>query len=200
MIAFSPSEIKARIRLEQIIEKDWKPPVKRYASWWTYFCPFHENTNTPALGVNLSSGTFKCFSGSCGVHGDLFTWYMLRNKVDFKTALAYYREQLPQWKASLSRLPPDPIPSSPEQPPDDVWQLQAMTFLQRSQMTLWEPAGEPGRQELARRGIHDGTARQWSLGYNPKWRKESSKLWGLSADKVVWLPQGLVIAAFVGFA
>ncbi len=198
MNKLTPQEIKARIHLEQVIKQDWQPPVKRYADWWMFFCPFHPNTRTPALGVNLKTGTFKCFSGECGVQGDLFTWHMLRHNTDFKTAQAYYREQLPNVASHPMNARSELKQRRPAEPPGALWQLQALAFLQLCQTTLWEAGGEPGRKELARRGVQEYTARRWSLGYNPRWRKEPGSAWGLPHAQTVWLPRGLTIPAFVG--
>lgn len=50
------------------------------------FCPFHPNTNTPALAVFPETQTWHCFGG-CGEGGDIFTWLMKRDGLDFKQAL-----------------------------------------------------------------------------------------------------------------
>ncbi len=195
MDKISPQEIKARLSLAQVVAEDLGAPVKRYRTWHLYFCPFHENTRTPALALNVETNTFKCFS--CGAHGDIFDWYMRRHQVDFKVALAHYRDQLPD---SVARRP-KPVPQQRadwDAPPSDAWQLQGYAFLQRSQLTLWQDAGEPGRRELHRRGINLDTARRWGLGYNPRWEKTSGKRWGLPLTERVWLPQGLVIPGLVG--
>ncbi len=200
MTHLDKDEIKSRIRLAQVVEQDLGAPVRRYSDWWMYFCPFHENTRTPALGVNLRTDTFKCFSGVCGVHGDIFTWHMLRHDTDFKTALAYYRQELPHIAAGSPASPPVARPDRPawEEPPSDAWQVQALTFLQRSQVTLWSPAGGPGMAELQRRGISPDTARRWGLGYSPRWQRSAGKAWGLAYGEIVWLPRGLVIPCFHG--
>lgn len=38
---------------------------------WTCLCPFHGNTDTPAFAVNKDNGTFICFNGACGAHGNM---------------------------------------------------------------------------------------------------------------------------------
>jgi DNA primase len=46
-------------------------------------CPFHDDAE-PSLSVNLEKGYWKCFG--CDKSGDIFTFYMLWHKCDFKTA------------------------------------------------------------------------------------------------------------------
>lgn len=46
-----------------------------------YFCPFHPNTESPALSIHLSEGVFHCFG--CGESGDLPKLYRLMGqKID----------------------------------------------------------------------------------------------------------------------
>jgi len=47
-------------------------------------CPFHDDTN-PSLSVNLDTGLYRCYA--CGAKGDVFSFYMETNGVDFPTAL-----------------------------------------------------------------------------------------------------------------
>lgn len=47
-------------------------------------CCFHADTN-PSLSVNLSTGLYRCFA--CGAKGDVFSFHMETNGVDFPTAL-----------------------------------------------------------------------------------------------------------------
>ena len=35
------------------------------------FCPFHDNTNTPAMYIDRERGLFNCFSADCGESGNL---------------------------------------------------------------------------------------------------------------------------------
>lgn len=47
-------------------------------------CPFHDDHN-PSFSVNTETGLYNCFS--CGEKGDIFTFYMKLQGVDFPTAL-----------------------------------------------------------------------------------------------------------------
>ncbi len=197
MPLLSKDEIKVRLPLEKVVENDLGTPEKRYSNWLHYFCPFHKNTHTPALGINLRTDTFKCFS--CGKQGDIFTWHILRNNVDFKASLTYYRTQFPLLEqVSLStQYQKKSLQVSWNKPPSQIWQAQGNTFLERSQICLWSKKGVHGRKELEHRGIERATAQAWGLGYNPVWIKQSGEKWGLDKEQTVWLPKGLVIPAFM---
>lgn len=194
----SKDEIKTRLDLGRVIELDLGAPVKTSGAWRLYFCPFHENRRTPALGVNVQTGTFKCFA--CQKQGDLFTWRMLRTGEDFSTALAYFGEQLgkPSGQMPTPSLRPSPSPS--EIPPSPAWQMHGQAFVQYAQDQLFRQAGEPGLLELTRRNLLASTLIEWRIGYNPAWVKVNPEKWGLprrDTHHFLWLPKGIVIPCFV---
>ena len=61
------------------------------------FCPFHENTKTPAMAVYVDHA--HCFS--CGRTWDLYGWIMQRDKCDFPQALRLAADMagltMPDW-------------------------------------------------------------------------------------------------------
>ncbi len=52
------------------------------------FCPFHENTDTEALGVNVRTGLWLCRNPVCAARGDVFDFYQRRTGASFPEALA----------------------------------------------------------------------------------------------------------------
>ncbi len=189
-------EIKARVSLGEIVQRDLGSPVRRSGHWLIYFCPFHENTRTPALGVNLETDTFKCFS--CMVQGDLFTWRMLRARESFPDALRYFREMVAKQGHSSPATGKDHPKNLIYEPPSRQWQQRGWAFLQYAQQQLWQnEAGlQFGLDELFRRGLRAPTILTWGLGYNPTWICDSPVRWGLhhqGRDHKVKLGRGLVI-------
>lgn len=194
-------EIKTQVDISVLVEDDIGPPVKESGDWQLYFCPFHTNTRTPALGVNPKTGTFKCFS--CQAQGDIFSWRMLREDEDFKQAFQWFQEQrgkLDTRDASQRRLKSNikPQASPHQEPPTEQWQKRGRKFIRYAQEQLWQhEAGlEYGLDELFRRGLNPKTIQTWGLGYNPEWVKDSPARWGISIsgeDQKIWLARGLVI-------
>lgn len=41
----------------------------------TIYCPFHENTNSPAFYINVKTGLWQCFNPSCGKKGNFRQLY-----------------------------------------------------------------------------------------------------------------------------
>lgn len=77
-------DIKNKLDLVDLVAET--VTLKRSGHTYTGMCPFHSNTRTPALAVWPESGTWKCF-GACDTGGDIFTWVMRRDNVEFRDAL-----------------------------------------------------------------------------------------------------------------
>jgi DNA primase len=124
-------------------------------------CPFH-NEKTPSFNVNAEGQYFKCFG--CGKSGDVFTFVMLYERVEFPDALKILAERAgiqvetnPQaaaeykkesdWKSYLYKL-------------NDV----AKRFYREQ---LFSDAGKHARAYLTKRGINEEMAEHFELGYAP---------------------------------
>ena len=77
-------DIKDRIDILDIVSETVK--LKKSGRTHVGFCPFHANTRTPSFVVWPESGTWKCF-GACNTGGDVFTFLMKRDGLEFKDAL-----------------------------------------------------------------------------------------------------------------
>jgi DNA primase len=81
----SIDEIKARIDIVDLASEAGVK-LRRSGRTQTGFCPFHQNTRTPAFVIWPETGTWKCF-GECNEGGDIFRFVMKKEGVDFKEAL-----------------------------------------------------------------------------------------------------------------
>jgi len=66
-------EIKSRIDIVDLVSESVK--LRRSGKAIPDFCPFHQNTKTPAFAVFPESGTWRCF-GQCNEGGDIFKFVM----------------------------------------------------------------------------------------------------------------------------
>lgn len=71
-------EIKERIKLEELVAETASVKLRRSGGSMVGFCPFHHNSNTPALVVWPATQTWKCF-GTCNEGGDVFDWVQKQN-------------------------------------------------------------------------------------------------------------------------
>ncbi len=87
----SIDEIKARIDIVDLASEAGVK-LRRSGRTQTGFCPFHQNTRTPAFVIWPETGTWRCF-GECGEGGDIFKFVMKKEGVDFKEALRRLAER-----------------------------------------------------------------------------------------------------------
>ena len=76
------SEIRERLDIIELV--NGYTPLKKAGRSFKGLCPFHQE-KTPSFVVFPDSQNFHCFG--CGKGGDLFTFYMEIERVDFREAL-----------------------------------------------------------------------------------------------------------------
>ena len=82
-------DIKVRLDIIDIISETVK--LRRSGKNYTVFCPFHENTRTPAFVVFPETGTWHCFG--CNDGGDMFKFLMRKEGWDFPQTLKYLADR-----------------------------------------------------------------------------------------------------------
>src|SRR4051794_15432131 len=82
-------EIKQRIDIVEFVSR--YTPLKKAGSTYKGLCPFHSE-RTPSFVVYPDSGTWHCF-GSCGTGGDIFSFLMKKENLDFREALQVLAQQ-----------------------------------------------------------------------------------------------------------
>jgi DNA primase len=124
-------------------------------------CPFHEE-RTPSFGINPVEKVYYCFG--CQAKGDLFTWVQETEGVGFKEALEILAER---YNVPLERADEDPRAAERR-----AREKRLMALLERAAAyyvrQLWESAeASDARAYLADRGLDEGTARAYRVGYSP---------------------------------
>ncbi|MCY3022718.1 MAG: DNA primase [Planctomycetota bacterium] len=124
-------------------------------------CPFH-NEKTPSFNVNPEGQYFNCFG--CGKKGDVFTFVMLHERVDFPEAFRILAE-----RAGI-RIEFDPRAAEQYQKASDwksyLYRLnEAARKFYREQ--LFADVGRASREYLKKRGLTDAICERFGLGYAP---------------------------------
>lgn len=152
------SEIRERIDIVDLIQ-GYVPSLKRAGRSSKGLCPFHQE-KTPSFVVFPDSQNFHCFG--CGKGGDLFTFYMLVEHVEFREALLEL--------ASRAGLTLDN--ASPVNPEHDAHRNRlaeinelAVTFFRH--VLNQSPEGAPGRSTVESRQISDDMVDRFALGFAP---------------------------------
>ncbi len=178
-------EIKERLDIVEIISA--YVPLRKAGSVYKGLCPFHQE-KTPSFVVYPDRGAWHCF-GACGTGGDVFSFVMKRDNLDFREAL----EVLGQ-KAGVDLAPPSAERSQHDQTLDrlrEINQAAAVWFHHQLRQT---PQGQAAREYLTGRGFDDATLDKFLLGYAPeRWDGLLAYLHSKNYQPADLLAAGLVI-------
>lgn len=172
-------EIKERLDIVDFIGRyiDLKKSGRNYKG----LCPFHHE-RTPSFVVFPETQTWHCF-GACNTGGDIFTFLMRKENLDFGEAL----EQLAHL-AGIPLRPPDSPPSPEAQYLNRLREALAAATTYAHNLLLHHPEAEPARDYLRRRGLTMETAERFQLGYTLNtWRSMSTHLLeqGFTRDELI---------------
>lgn len=145
-------------------------PLQRKGRNFWACCPFHQE-KTPSFSVN-PEGFFKCFG--CGKGGDVFSFVMAVERVEFPEALELLAER--------AGIPVPERGGSPEEA--RLWEAGKKLLYRLNEFAakffegqLAGPAGAAAREYLERRGISRESAAAFRLGCAPdSWDALSQEL------------------------
>lgn len=129
--------------------------LKRSGSNYMGLCPFHSE-KTPSFSVSPSKSIFKCFG--CGVGGDVITFIMKRENLNFPEAVEFLSEK---YNVRLSEYKDENKEARDKRNRlYDINREAAMHFLNNL-------SSSPKAQKYLRdRGLSDKTIRAYGLGYS----------------------------------
>lgn len=151
-------EIKNRIDIVDLVSETVK--LRKSGRTMTGFCPFHSNTRTPSFVVWPDTGTWKCF-GACNTGGDIFTYVMKRDGLEFREALEWLAR-----RAGVELEPRTPQAEAQDQQADRLREALAAATGYFHNLLRVAPQGQAAREHLASRGIADETVVNFQLGYS----------------------------------
>lgn len=131
--------------------------LKRTGRSFKGLCPFHQE-KTPSFIVFPESQNFQCFG--CGKGGDLFTFYMEIEHVDFREALAELARRAGVEMTSVPRVAPE-VDSHRNR----LIELNELAATFYGNILLNTAAGEPGRKVADDRGLSREMIERFRLGY-----------------------------------
>jgi DNA primase len=151
-------EIKSRLDIVNFVSQyvDLKKAGRNFKAP----CPFHAE-RTPSFIVFPDSQTWRCF-GACGEGGDIFSFTMKREGLDFSSALRMLAE-----KAGVELHERTPEQASYDEKLDKLRGLlvEAARFFHDK---LWEKYyGEKALAYIRKRGLTDDTLTTFNIGYAP---------------------------------
>lgn len=178
--------IRERINYEMLFSEFVK--LKGNGNERMALCVFHDNTDSPALSINVAEGIYHCKNPACDARGDVFSFYQRIRSCTFPEAVAELARRcglpepekasqlsheeiqrknaqlLEQWQSGQSTVPPpvQPVIHAPAPDEDrtiDEAIVEAMNFRLLN--------SEPRIQWLTeRRGLTMDTIEKFKLGHD----------------------------------
>jgi DNA primase len=138
--------------------------LRRQGRGYVGLCPWHDDSR-PSLQVNPDRQSFKCWV--CDVGGDIFSFVMKAENLEFREALEMLAE-----RAGVNLAPASSLQRAGGQgdnPFDRRNLLKCMAWAEEQfhQCLLQSPAAEPARRYLADRGINDASVKAFRIGFAP---------------------------------
>lgn len=146
-------EVKQRIDIVDLIGRYVE--LRKAGTSYKGLCPFHSE-RTPSFMVFPDSGTWHCF-GSCGIGGDIFSFIMRRENLEFREALELLARQ-----AGVA-LEADQDPAQGQR--SRLYEINEAAATYFYEILQHHTNAGVGRAYLERRGITQETITNFRLGY-----------------------------------
>jgi DNA primase len=137
-------------------------PLKRAGANFRALCPFHKE-KTPSFNVHPQKQIWHCFG--CGAGGDVFTFVMKYENLDFTSAVRRLAERAGV-RLEFEQAGTGAEGSGRDQK-DVLLKLHEQVAAFFHQTLLKDKAAEPARAYLKKRGITADVVKRWRLGYSP---------------------------------
>lgn len=155
-MAFGGNEtdnIKDRLDIVDVV--GWFIPLKKQGRDYKACCPFH-GEKTPSFVVSQEKQMFHCFG--CGVGGDLFTFVMKYENIEFVEALEYLAE-----KAGVTLTKGGKTNASGDK--KAVLAANELAGRYYSNILFKSKDGQPGRDYIKQRGLLKEIIKEFGVGY-----------------------------------
>ncbi len=155
MSSASIEEVRNKLDIVDVISET--VPLKKAGRTFKAPCPFH-NERTPSFIVNPDRQTWHCF-GACGVGGDVFSFIMKRENMEFGETLRTLAE-----KVGVALPTRD---QAAESKTDRLLEANKAAAAYFQNQLLTSPAASQTREYLRKRGLSEEAVKDFQLGYCP---------------------------------
>ena len=149
-------EIKARVDIVDLIGES--VALRKRGRTFTALCPFHTE-RTPSFVVDPQRQSWRCF-GACAEGGDVFSWVMRQQQIDFREALRVLAE-----RAGVALEAPTRAQSEREERRRRLNSLNDAAAIFYQRRLAESPDAAVARNYVDERGIDEEIQQAFSLGY-----------------------------------
>ena len=152
------SEVKQKLDLVEVVSE--YVSLQKAGRNFRGLCPFH-NERHPSFFVFPDQQTWHCF-GACGTGGDVFSFIMRKEGIDFGQALRLLAQRA---NIPLDHLKEQAEPEDKEK--ERLFQINEAAAEYYHHILLFTKAGEVARDYLAKRKVSLETIKEFRLGFSP---------------------------------
>ena len=151
-------DIKQRLDIEEIVSQ--YVGLQKAGRNFKALCPFHSEKHA-SFFVFPERQSWHCF-GACGTGGDIFSFVMKKEGMDFGQTLRLLAEKAGVSLADSS----SPQKEAEERQKERLFQINEVAAEYYHHMLLSSSAGEMARSYIARRGLSSQTIDNFQLGFS----------------------------------
>ncbi len=179
-------DIKQRLDIVQVVSEYVK--LQKAGRNYKALCPFHGEKD-PSFFVFPERQSWHCF-GACGTGGDVFSFIMRKEGLDFGQALRLLAN-----KAGIGLTAAvSPKKRAEDKEKERLYDINEAAAEYYHRMLLNNPTGEVARNYLAQRNISLEAIRDFQLGYSPQgWDNLNKHLQDRGYEEVGLLAAGLLV-------
>jgi len=182
-------EVKQRTDIVEVVSQ--YASLTKAGRTFRALCPFHSEKH-PSFFVYPEQQSWHCF-GACNTGGDVFSFIMKKEGIDFGEALRLLAQRA--GVTISSRFEQDAGKDKRER----LYQVNEATAQYFHNLLINSPAGEKAREYLANRGLSPETIIDFQLGFSPNsWKALKQYLIERGYSESELLTAGLVIEADTG--
>ena len=151
-------EVKQRLGIMELVSE--YVTLQKAGRNFKGLCPFHSEKH-PSFFVFPEQQTWHCF-GACGTGGDIFSFVMKKEGIDFGQALRLLAQ-----REGIAIGPLEAPTRAAHEGEEELFRLNEAVAEYYHHLLLSAKAGEAARSYLARRKVTPETIKEFRLGFSP---------------------------------
>ena len=179
------TEVKQRLDIVELVSE--YVTLQKAGRNFKGLCPFHSEKH-PSFFVFPEQQSWHCF-GACGTGGDIFSFIMKKEGIDFGQALRLLAQ-----RGGITLSPLEAPDKAEDEKKERLFQINEAATEYYHHLLSSTKAGEAARSYLARRKVMPETIKEFRLGFSPDaWETIKSYLLGKGYAEKELVEAGLII-------
>jgi len=179
------TEVKQRLDIVELVSE--YVTLQKAGRNFKALCPFHSEKH-PSFFVFPAQQSWHCF-GACGTGGDVFSFIMKKEGIDFGQALRFLAQ-----RGGITLSPLEAPSRAEDEKKERLFQINEAATEYYHYLLSSTKAGEAARSYLARRKVMPETIKEFRLGFSPDvWETIKNYLLGKGYTEKELIETGLII-------